>query len=328
MVNSNNTIIDHIWAWRADHGAGVGWTVNTADTGLIVNGDNVTAYGLFVEHYQKYEVVWNGNGGRTIFFQNEMPYDPPNQAAWMNGAHAGTPPTRSADAVTSHEGWGLGSYCYFNVDPAIARRPRVRGADKPGVKFHDLLTVSLGGTGTIDHVINTTGAAAQGTATVPVDRRQPSRGGATAGRGTLRRSAPQPGPARAGARRPPRCPGSGPRSSSASDTQPCQAISSACGCTGRRRSVDDVGTPPRSGRGVEADAARLGGAAPRASRSATGSVAAPSATASSPSWHSSMVVWPNGWRSACSAAAARICGSSRAPERQPGPAGRARSAPG
>src|SRR3954453_16298946 len=65
LVNSNNTIIDHIWAWRADHGSGVGWTVNTADTGLIVNGQNVTAYGLFVEHYQKNEVLWNGNGGRT-----------------------------------------------------------------------------------------------------------------------------------------------------------------------------------------------------------------------------------------------------------------------
>jgi hypothetical protein len=28
-----------------------------------------------------------------------------------------------------------------------------------GVKFHDLVTVSLGGTGTISHVINNTGAA-------------------------------------------------------------------------------------------------------------------------------------------------------------------------
>jgi hypothetical protein len=38
-----------------------------------------------------------------------------------------------------------------------------------GVRFHDLLTVSLGGNGTIDHVINNTGGAAQGTATVPVN---------------------------------------------------------------------------------------------------------------------------------------------------------------
>ena len=73
VVNSDNVLLDDIWAWRADHGNGVGWTSNTADTGVIVNGNNVTAYGLFVEHYQKYEVIWNGNGGTDIFFQNEMP---------------------------------------------------------------------------------------------------------------------------------------------------------------------------------------------------------------------------------------------------------------
>jgi hypothetical protein len=168
LVNSSNTIIDHIWAWRADHGAGIGWTVNTADQGLIVNGQNVTAYGLFVEHYQKYEVTWNGNGGRTYFFQNEMPYDPPDQATWRTGAN-GYAAYKVADTVTSHEGWGLGSYCFFNVNPTIHAD---RGFEVPvnaGVRFHDLLTVSLGGTGTIDHVINNTGAAAQGTSTIPVD---------------------------------------------------------------------------------------------------------------------------------------------------------------
>ena len=82
--NSDNVILDDTWAWRADHGAGVGWTSNTADTGLVVNGDNVLATGLFVEHYQKNEVVWNGDNGKTIMFQNEMPYDPPNQAAWQH----------------------------------------------------------------------------------------------------------------------------------------------------------------------------------------------------------------------------------------------------
>ena len=86
MVNSSNTILDDIWAWRADHGSGVGWTDNVADHGLIVNGNNVTAYGLFVEHYQKTQVIWNGQNGKDIFFQNEMPYDPPSQAAWMANA--------------------------------------------------------------------------------------------------------------------------------------------------------------------------------------------------------------------------------------------------
>ena len=39
VVNSSDVILDDIWAWRADHGAGVGWTTNTADTGVIVNGN-------------------------------------------------------------------------------------------------------------------------------------------------------------------------------------------------------------------------------------------------------------------------------------------------
>ncbi len=168
VVNSSNTVIDHIWAWRADHGTGVGWTANTADTGLIVNGANVMAYGLFVEHYQKYEVVWNGNGGRTVFLQNEMPYDPPNQAAWRTGAN-GYAAYKVADTVSSHEAWGMGSYCYFNVDPSIHADHGFEAPTNSGVRFHDLLTVSLGGNGTIDHVINNTGAAATGTATVPVN---------------------------------------------------------------------------------------------------------------------------------------------------------------
>ncbi|HMG56417.1 MAG TPA: hypothetical protein VK601_23115, partial [Kofleriaceae bacterium] len=87
VVNSDDVLLDNIWAWRADHGNGVGWTANRADTGVIVNGDDVTAYGLFVEHYQKYNVIWNGEDGKTIFFQNELPYDPPTQADWM---HHGT----------------------------------------------------------------------------------------------------------------------------------------------------------------------------------------------------------------------------------------------
>ncbi|MEV4709023.1 discoidin domain-containing protein [Actinoplanes sp. NPDC049316] len=170
LINSNNTIIDHIWAWRADHGnAGTyGWTVNTADSGLIVNGQNVTAYGLFVEHYQKYEVIWNGNGGRTYFLQNEQPYDPPSNAAWRSGAN-GYAAYKVADNVTSHEAWAMGSYCYFNVNPSVHSD---RGFEVPvngGVKLHNIFTVSLGGNGVIDHVVNNTGGPAQGTATVPVN---------------------------------------------------------------------------------------------------------------------------------------------------------------
>jgi hypothetical protein len=169
VVNSDDVILDDIWAWRADHGSGVGWTINTADTGVVVNGDDVTAYGLFVEHYQRYNVIWNGEGGRTIFFQNELPYDPPNQAAWTHDGVNGFAAYKVADHVKTHEGWGLGSYCFFNVDPTIHATRAFEVPVTPGVKLHDILTVSLGGVGTIDHVVNDTGAAAQGPDTIPVN---------------------------------------------------------------------------------------------------------------------------------------------------------------
>jgi hypothetical protein len=171
IVNSADVIIDHIWAWRADHGnAGTfGWNINTADTGLIVNGANVTATGLFVEHYQKYQVIWNGQNGKTIFFQNEMPYDVPNQAGWMSpGGVNGYAAYKVAAGVTTHEAWGLGSYCFFNVNPTVNAYHAFEVPNTAGVRFHNLLTVSLNYQGLITHVINDTGAVTQ-PGTVPTN---------------------------------------------------------------------------------------------------------------------------------------------------------------
>ncbi|MER6175698.1 ricin-type beta-trefoil lectin domain protein [Streptosporangium sp. NPDC001681] len=157
VVNSNNVIGDHLWIWRGDHGSGIGWNSNTAANGLTVNGNDVTMYGLFVEHYQQHQTVWNGNGGRTYFYQNEMPYDPPNQAAWMNGSTQGYAAYKVAPSVTTHEAWGLGSYCYFNVNPGVVAARAFEVPNTPGVRFHNMVTVSLGGVGTIRNIINTTG---------------------------------------------------------------------------------------------------------------------------------------------------------------------------
>jgi hypothetical protein len=170
VVNANDTIVDDVWAWRADHGNSgtVGWTTNTADNGMTVNGNNVEATGLFVEHYQKTEVAWNGQNGKIIFFQNEMPYDPPNQAAWMNGSSNGYPAIAVASNVTSFGGWGLGSYCFFNVNPAVSAADAYSSPNTAGVAWHDLLTVSLNNQGSITHVINSTGAATP-TNTTPSD---------------------------------------------------------------------------------------------------------------------------------------------------------------
>jgi hypothetical protein len=163
VVNSRNVILDDIWAWRADHGNGVGWTSNTADTGVIVNGDNVTAYGLFVEHYQKHEVIWNGNHGTDIFFQNEMPYDPRSQAAWMEAPGVdGWAAFKVADTVSSFNGYGMGSYSFFNQGVNIyAANAFEVPTTLPAASLHDLLTIflSTAGSGGILNVVNGIGGS-------------------------------------------------------------------------------------------------------------------------------------------------------------------------
>jgi hypothetical protein len=174
VVNTDDTILDDVWAWRADHGAGAGWDSNRADTGVIVNGDHVTAYGLFVEHYQKFDVIWSGQDGEDVFFQNEMPYDPPSQSAWMSS------PTTDGYAaflvtpwVRTFQGWGMGSYSFFDLGVPITATQAFQSPDTPGVQFHDIFTIFLNattGSGGIDSVINGIGGSSTvANADTPVD---------------------------------------------------------------------------------------------------------------------------------------------------------------
>jgi hypothetical protein len=169
--DANDSIIDDVWSWRADHGAGAGtWTGDTADTGAIIGGDDVTAYGLAVEHYQKYETEWTGQHGTVIFFQNENPYEVPDQAAWMaSPTQDGYPAFYIPKSVTSFQGYGLGVYSFFNQGVAIENSMAIQAPDTSGVQFHDLLTVFLNGSGGIQSVINGTGAAVSPTFGGPSD---------------------------------------------------------------------------------------------------------------------------------------------------------------
>jgi hypothetical protein len=157
-IDSADVLVDDVWAWRADHGAGVGWSLNTASHGLVVNGNRVTALGLFVEHYQKEQVLWNGNSGETIFYQSELPYDPPSQSAWMDGSANGYPSYVVANAVGTHQAYGLGIYCFFNQGINIVEDNAMTVPDTSGISVNDVATVFLNGSGQITHVINGTGA--------------------------------------------------------------------------------------------------------------------------------------------------------------------------
>jgi hypothetical protein len=166
-VNSDHVLIDHTWVWRADHGVEgftdtERWNTNTGRYGVVVNGDDVTATGLFVEHFQRYNTVWNGDRGTTVLYQNELPYDPPTQADWMNGDVQGYAGYRVGDRVHTHHLYGAGVYVFNQNNPAIHTGNGFEVPDRPGVKLHHIMTVNLSA-GVIDHVVNGVGAAADTT---------------------------------------------------------------------------------------------------------------------------------------------------------------------
>ena len=164
-VNRDNVLIDHTWVWRADHGIeGFSgdterWNTNTGRNGVVVNGDNVTATGLFVEHFQQYNVIWNGENGRTILYQNELPYDPPTQADWMHDGVEGWAGYKVSDNVTTHRLDGGGVYVFNRNNPAIHTENGFEVPETAGVRLHHVMTVNLSA-GTIDHVVNGVGDAA------------------------------------------------------------------------------------------------------------------------------------------------------------------------
>jgi hypothetical protein len=152
-INSNNLIIDNTWLWRADHGAGAGWNDNKSDSGLVVNGTGVTVYGLFAEHFQKYQTLWNGDGGSVYFYQSELPYDPPNQGAWMEAPGTnGYPSYKVADTVTTHQATGIGIYSFFQ-NGSVYDANAIETPTAAGVVMHHMMTYSSG-TGGINHIIN------------------------------------------------------------------------------------------------------------------------------------------------------------------------------
>ncbi|WP_199905240.1 pectate lyase family protein [Nocardioides sediminis] len=166
-IDADDVLIDHAWVWRADHGvegftAGVAgdtdrWRTNTGRVGVVVNGDRVRATGLFVEHYQEHNTIWNGEDGEVVLYQNELPYDPPTQADWTRpDGTLGWSGYKVADDVQRHQLYGGGVYVYNRNDPSIVTERGFEVPTRDGVRLHHLLTVNLEA-GAIEHVVNDVG---------------------------------------------------------------------------------------------------------------------------------------------------------------------------
>jgi len=160
-INSGNVVGDNLWLWRADHTA-LGLTVdgaNPCNVGLVVNGDDVTMYGLAVEHHLQDQVQWNGDRGATYFFQSELPYDVTSEY----GARGFTG-YRVSESVQEHGGYGLGVYHNFRDFPVTVATGIVAPQHLEG-SFVSPLTVFLNGKGKMKHILNSHGEATPSAAT-------------------------------------------------------------------------------------------------------------------------------------------------------------------
>ena len=160
-IASDGVIGDNFWIWRADHGSHVAWEKNYAKNGLIVESDDVLIYALMVEHFEEYQTVWKGNGGRVYMYQSEIPYDVPDQALWKShgGTVNGFASFKVEDSAEDFYATGLGVYLVNRLIPAELFSA-MEVPDKKGVRVHHICTIMLTEKPGITHLVNAHGPAA------------------------------------------------------------------------------------------------------------------------------------------------------------------------
>ena len=164
VVNSDNVLLDNIWAWRADHGNGVGWT----DQHRRHRRDRQRRqrHGVRPVRRALPEV-------RAHLERRERPDDLLPERDAVRPAEPGGLDARRRQRLRRLQGGrlrqdarGLGHGQLLLLQRRPGRSTPTRGFEVPvtaGVKLHDILTVFLNGNGGIDHVVNDTGAAVNAT---------------------------------------------------------------------------------------------------------------------------------------------------------------------
>jgi hypothetical protein len=137
----------------------------------------VISYGTHVEHFQEYQIMWNGNNGRNYFLQNEIPYEAPNQNSLDNppapvlfpNSGYGYATYKVADNVTNHYFIGGGCYAVFTINPGMQTdRCFEVNAAQNGVQLRNMLIISLTENGKINNMVNNDGLVANaGVANIP-----------------------------------------------------------------------------------------------------------------------------------------------------------------
>jgi len=97
---------------------------------------------------------WNGENGKTFFYQSELPYD----VTQANYGDKGFVSYKVADNVTTHNAWGLGTYTFFR-DYAVTVQNGIMTPDAEGINMVNSLSVFLDGNGSLQNTIDNDGKA-------------------------------------------------------------------------------------------------------------------------------------------------------------------------
>jgi hypothetical protein len=168
-LHSSHVVGDNLWLWRADHAelvpeeeancpnvSSVFYQTEQYDfrtqTGLEVLGDDITIYGLAVEHMIGHQTIWRGERGAVYFYQCELPYCV-SQETFGDKDYCGYLVNES---VKDHTVMAAGVYSNFRNHEV-----KVKTAFQypPGTNHINLFTVHLNNHGTISSIANGKGGA-------------------------------------------------------------------------------------------------------------------------------------------------------------------------
>jgi len=172
-IFSGNVVGDNLWLWRADHvklnpgeapndpnvnpryhqvriweeidGKQVRVDECMVKNAIVVEGNDVSIYGLFAEHTTADQMVWKGERGNVTFFQCELPYD-----VNIEFSHTGY---RVHKDVEAHSGRGIGVYSNFTCFDVNAHKGLMFPA-KDKIKIQNPFTIFLNGKGGIENVLH------------------------------------------------------------------------------------------------------------------------------------------------------------------------------
>lgn len=155
QINTPHMIIDNTWLWRStsDKNGPIANLANHVETGLQVDSDDVTVYGLNVDQTLSNLVNWNGNDGRIYSSALNLPFDLDSTDYMSDNAHA----LKVADDVTSH--LNIGTAVYLNTKGKTVESA-IKAPVHSDVSFFNVYTKDESGSSTISHAVNSKGGAA------------------------------------------------------------------------------------------------------------------------------------------------------------------------